>query len=103
MLSLTLRWRCWFQPLKCGRFCVSSNYLSERKASDNESRHMASPRCETEYEYSGRQLYRKICHTADIYSSSPQCETSSVSSGYLTERKASDNWSRHKASPRCES
>ena len=40
----------WIQSLNCEHLCVSSNYLTERRTSDNGSRHMASPRCESEYE-----------------------------------------------------
>ena len=45
----------WFESLNCEHLCVSSNYLTERMISDNVCRHMASPRCDSEYEVEGCQ------------------------------------------------
>ena len=65
-LSLTLMFLCWYPSLSCVHFCVSSSPLTERRTSDNGSRHMASPRCESEYGVAGYQLERKLCHPKDF-------------------------------------
>ena len=63
-----------FLSLNCGHLCVTSNDLTERKTSGNESRYMASLRYEFAYETLVRQLERKICHSADIQMTFPWYE-----------------------------
>ena len=86
-LSLTLMFLCWYPSLSCVHFRVSSSPLTERRTSDNGSRHMASPRCESEYGVAGYQLERKLCHIAGTQKTSPRCEFLCVSLGSMTERK----------------
>ena len=69
---------------------VALNYLTEKRTSDIQSRHMVFPLCESCYEVWDILVLWKLYHTDDSHRASPRCGSASVYSNNITERRVLD-------------